>query len=280
MNWGTRILGERGVESPRVDAELLLRKTLNINQVEVFLKSKQVLTQRELISYEYLIQRRLRGEPIHYVLGKREFWSIGLRVVPGVLIPRAETELLVEEALRVFWDRRGSPLRLMEVGTGSGAIAIALAKELDGCFIVAEDISTAAIFVAGENAKGQGVLNAIRFVVGDLFEPLKEEKSRFDLIISNPPYIPSSQMEMLPREIGEFEPRIALDGGPDGLEVIGNIVVRAGPFLKDGGWLMLELGEGQGEVVADMIRKTGFFTSPRIIQDYSGVDRAIRARRG
>jgi release factor glutamine methyltransferase len=123
-------------------------------------------------------------------------------------------------------------------------------------------------------------LNTIRFVVGDLFEPLKEEKSRFDLIISNPPYIPSSQMKKLPREIGEFEPRIALDGGPDGLEVIGNIVVRAGPFLKDGGWLMLELGEGQGEVVADMIRKTGFFTSPRIIQDYSGVDRAIRARRG
>jgi len=280
LNWGTRILRERGVESPRVDAALLLRKALNINQVDIFLKSNQMLTQNELTSYEYLIKRRLGGEPVHYVLGKREFWSMDLRVTPGVLIPRPETELLVEQTLKTFGDRRSDTLRFMEVGTGSGAIAIALAKELEGCFIVAEDISPAAILVAEENAKAQGVSSTIRFVVGDLFSAFKEEKSQFDLIISNPPYIPSSQIGTLPGEIGEFEPKIALDGGPDGLGMMRNIVGRAASLLKDGGWLMLELGEGQGEVVEDMIRKTGFYTSSRITRDYSGTDRVIRARKG
>jgi len=280
LDWGTRLLRERGIESPRLNAELLLRKTLKIDHVQVYLYSDRVLTQPEFTLYECLINRRIKGEPIQYILGNREFWSLDLRVSPAVLIPRPETELLVEETLKIFRDEGNLTLRFMEVGTGSGAIAIALAKEMQGCFIVAEDISWRAILVAKENARIQGVSGNIRFLVGDLFPPLKEGRSLFDLILSNPPYVPSSKIATLPREIAEFEPRIALDGGPDGLGFFRRIVTGSVSFLKDGGWLMLEIGEGQREAVAEMIRNTGVFTSPSIIRDHSGADRIIRARKG
>ena len=280
LSWGSRLLVERGIESPRLNAELLLRKALKIDQVDVYLYPDRVLTPPQFASYKSLINRRIRGEPIQYILGSREFWSLDLRVNPEVLIPRPETELLVEEALKIFKDERALPLRLMEVGTGGGAIAIALAKELKECCILAEDISWRAILLARENARNYGVSGNIRFLAGDLFSPLKEGKSRFDLILSNPPYIPSSTIGTLVREIAEFEPRIALDGGPDGLDFFREIVMGAESFLRNGGWLMLELGKGQGEAVAGMIRNTGFFEPPCIIKDHSGVDRVIRARNG
>ena len=280
LDWGTRVLRERGIESPRLNAELLLRKVLEIDQVQVYLCSDRILTQRQFTSYKSLINKRIKGEPVQYILGSREFWSLDLRITPEVLIPRPETELLVEETLKIFRDERNLTLRFMEVGTGSGAIAIALAKELQGCFILAEDISWRAILVAKENARIQRVSENIRFLVGDLFAPLKEGRSLFDLILSNPPYVPSSQIGTLPREIAEFEPRIALDGGRDGLEFFRRIVTGSGSFLKDGGWLMLEFGEGQGEAVAEMIRNAGYFAPRNIIKDHSGVDRVIRARKG
>ncbi len=280
LKWATRLLKERGIEIPRVNAGLLLRKALKIDHVQAYLYSDRVLTQPQFNSYKSLINKRIKGEPIQYILGSREFWSLDIRVTPEVLIPRPETELLVEETLKLFRDERRLTLRFMEVGTGSGAIAIALAQELGGCFILAEDISWRAILVAKENARIQGVSGNIRFLAGDLFPPLKEGRSYFDLILSNPPYVPTSKIGTLPREIAEFEPRIALDGGPDGLQLFRRIVMESGLFLKEGGWLMLEFGEGQGEAVAEMIRNTGFFASPSIIKDHSGVDRVIRARKG
>ena len=280
LNWGSRLLKERGIESPRMDAELLLRKALSIDQVKLYLFSHRALTQLQFASYKSLINKRIRGEPIQYILGRREFWSLDLKVTPKVFIPRPETELVVEEALKIFREARSPTLRFMEVGTGSGAIAVALAKEMEGCFIVAEDVSWEAIVLARENAEIHGVSGNIRFLVGDLFSALKEAKCPFDLIISNPPYIPSSRIGTLPREIAEFEPRIALDGGPDGLQCIGKIVMGSRSFLKDGGWLMLELGERQGDAIAEMIRNAGFFESPSITKDYSGADRVIRARKG
>lgn len=280
LGWGDRLLKERGIESPRLNAELLLRKALEIDHVQVYLYSDRFLTQPQFTSYKSLINKRIKGEPIQYILGNREFWSLDLKVTPDVLIPRPETELLVEETLKIFRGDRNLTLRFMEVGTGSGAIAIALAKELQGCFILAEDISWRAIVVAKENARIQGVSDNIRFLVGDLFPPLKESRSRFDLILSNPPYVASSKISALPREIGGFEPRIALDGGPDGLEFFRRIIRGSVSFLKDGGWLMLEIGEGQGEAVTEMIRNTGLFASPCIIKDDSGADRIIRAHKG
>ena len=280
LNWGTRLLRRRGIETPRVNAELFLRKALGIDHVEVYLYNDRVLTQPQFTSYKSLMDKRIKGEPTQYILGSREFWSLDIRVTPEVLIPRPETELLVEETLKIFSDKRDLSLRFMEVGTGSGAIAIALATELERCFILAEDISWGALLVARENARIQGVSGNIHFLAGDLFSSFKEGSSLFDLILSNPPYVPSAKIGTLPKEIAEFEPRIALDGGPDGLELFRRIVMESGSFLKDGGWLMLECGEGQGEAVAEMIRNTGFFASPCIIKDHSGVDRVIRARKG
>jgi release factor glutamine methyltransferase len=280
LGWGARLLSDKSVQSPRLDAELLLRKALEIDQIQVYLYSDRILSQPQVTFYTSLINKRIKGEPIQYILGSREFWSLDLRVTPEVLIPRPETELLVEETLKIFRAERNLTLRFMEVGTGSGAIAIALAKELQGCFILAEDISWRAILIAKENARVQGVSDNIRFLVGDLFPPLKEGRPLFDLIVSNPPYIPSSKIRTLAREIAEFEPRIALDGGPDGLELLRRIVLESVSFLRDGGWLMLETGEGQGEAVAEMIRNTGFFAAPSLIKDHSGVDRIIRARKG
>ena len=280
LSWGSHLLRERGIESPRVNAELLLRKALKIDQVEVYLYPDRALTQPQFASYKSLISRRIRGEPTQYILGSREFWSLDLRVTPEVLIPRPETELLVEETLKIFKDGRDLDLRFMEVGTGSGAIAIAMAKELKRCTIVAEDISWEAILLARENARIHGVSGRIRFLVGNLFSALKEGESRLDLVLSNPPYIPSSKIERLPREIAEFEPRVALDGGADGLAFFRRIVMGAPSFLRDGGWLMLELGEEQSGAVAEMIRDTGSFEPPCIIEDDSGLDRVIRARKG
>jgi release factor glutamine methyltransferase len=280
LHWGTHLLRAVGVESPRTDAELLLRKALEVDRVEIFLNPARLLTRPQFATYKSLIDKRVKGEPIHYILGGREFWSLELRVSADVLIPRPETELLVEEALRVFGQANNRTPRLMEVGTGSGAVAIALARELGNCFIVAEDICWRTVLVAMDNARAHGVLGTIRFLVGDLFESLKEGTSRFDLIICNPPYIPSAKIEDLPREIAEFEPRIALDGGPDGLQFFRRIVGESASFLEAGGWLMLELGEGQGEAVVDMIRDTGVFAAPHITGDYSGANRVIRARMG
>jgi release factor glutamine methyltransferase len=279
LKWGTRHLQEKGIESPWVNAELLLRKTLDMGPVELYLHSNRALTKSQFASYKSLIGKRARGEPTQYILGRREFWSLDLKVAHGVFIPRPETELLVEEAVRIFRDERLHALQCMEVGTGSGAIAIALAKELKRCSVVAGDVSWEAVHLARENARIHGVSGRIRFLVGDAFSAIKGGKRRFDLIISNPPYIASSRIETLSREIAEFEPRIALDGGPDGLEPLRKIVVGTELFLKDGGWLMLEVGEEQGGAVAEMIRNTGFFEPPLIIKDHSGLDRVIRARK-
>lgn len=280
LKWGSRLLREKGIESPRLDAELLLREVLKIDGVELYLHFHRPLTQAQLAHYRSLLNKRIRGEPTQHILGRREFWSLDLKVTPEVLIPRPETELLVEEVLKIFGDERSLTLRFMEVGTGSGAIAIALAKELKRCSIWAEDISWKAILVARENARIHGVSRRIRFLVGDLFSPLKEGETRFDLILSNPPYIPSSTIETLPKEIAGFEPRVALDGGPDGLAFFRNIVMGARPFLKDDGWLVLEVGQEQSRAVAEMIGNTGSFEPPYIIEDHSGLDRVIRARKG
>jgi release factor glutamine methyltransferase len=280
LKWGSRLLREKGIESPRLDAELLLREALKIDGVELYLHFHRPLTPPQFAHYKSLLNKRIRGEPTQHVLGRREFWSLDLKVTPEVFIPRPETELLVEEVLKIFGDERSQALRFMDMGTGSGAIAIALAKELKGCSILAEDISWRAILLARENASIHGVSGRIRFLVGNLFSALKEGESRFDLIFSNPPYIPSAKIETLPKEIAEFEPRAALDGGPDGLAFFRNIVMGARSFLKGGGWLMLEVGQEQGRAVAEMIRNTGSFESPCIIGDHSGLDRVIRARKG
>jgi len=231
---------------------------------------------------EKLIKRRISGEPLQYILGHQEFWSIDFKVDSRVLIPRPETELLVEQSLSILSETLFKrPPFVLEIGTGSGAVAISLAKEVRNIFLVATDISGDALMLAKENAKSSGLLHQIQFVKGNLFDPFRllKEREPFDLILSNPPYITCSEIGGLVREVRDYEPIIALNGGEDGLTFYRTIISEAPFYLKKGGWLLLEMGQAQGKEVTELIEKMGDFLAPQRYQDLSGIDRVVKAQR-
>jgi release factor glutamine methyltransferase len=282
LQWATSTLKDHRIGNPRLNAELLLAHSLNLNREELYLRLHRELKEGEKGALERLIQRRISGEPLQYILGQQEFWSINFKVDPRVLIPRPETELLVEQSLWILSEKifEQNP-SLLEIGTGSGAVAIALAKEVTHVFLVATDISREALVLAKENAKSAGVGDRIRFVIGDLlgpFQPSKETRA-FDLILSNPPYIVRSEIGSLAKEVRNYEPVIALDGGKDGLEFYRRLVSQAPSCLREGGWLLLEVGQGQAERVAEQIQKSGTFLEPQILLDLAGIERVVEAQR-
>jgi release factor glutamine methyltransferase len=282
LKWSTKILKDHQVENPRLNAELLLAHSLNLSREELYLRLRRDLQEREKEALEKLIQRRLSGEPLQYILGHQEFWSIDFKVDPRVLIPRPETELLVEESLSILSEKTfGQRPYVLEIGTGSGAIAIALAKEVGPIFLVATDVSRDALLLAKENARTAGVERQIDFVNGDLFGPLRpsREKKPFDLILSNPPYIVRSKISTLMKEVKDHEPTIALNGGEDGLAFYRRIIPEARRYLKAGGWLLFEVALGQGSNVSDLIQKDGCFFKPECIPDLSGIGRVVKAER-
>ena len=281
LNWSTDYLKEHQVENPRLTAELLLARSLSLSREELYAHLQNPFKGEERDALERLIQRRISGEPLQYILGYKEFWSIHFKVDPRVLIPRPETELLVEQSLLILSQTSlKRPPCLLEIGTGSGAIAISLAKESRDSLIVATDISREALLLAKENAQSAGVLHRIRFVNGDLFSPFRSwrDEGYFDLILSNPPYIVRSEMEKLAREVKDFEPIVALDGGGDGLAFYRRIVSQASFYLRKGGWLLLEIGQGQGENVSKMIEKEGHFNPSERLKDLSGIERVVKAQ--
>lgn len=282
LNWSTTYLREHGIENPRLNAELLLARCLNLTREGLYTRLGDRFGKEGKESLEYLIRRRVSGEPLQYILGHQEFWSIYLRVDPRVLIPRPETELLVEQSLSILSEGslKGTP-RVLEIGTGSGAIAISLAKEVRDLFIVATDISGEALLLARENALSAGVDHQIMFVKGDLFGPfrLMREKGSFDLILSNPPYIQCSEIQNLAREIKDYEPIVALNGGADGMAFYRSIVSQGPRYLREGGWLLLEVGKGQGKTLSAMIEEEGFFTRAERIKDLSGIERVVKAQK-
>jgi release factor glutamine methyltransferase len=273
IKWTAEHFQKKGLDNPRLEAEVLLAHLLGIDRMGLYLNYDRPLKEEERQAYREMIQRRQAGEPLAYIVGSKEFWSLRLAVSPECLIPRPETEHLVEEAVRIG---RGlePPLRVLEIGHGCGAVAIALAKELDDAEIVATDISAGACSLAQENAAAQGVEGRIRFFLGDLF-PIGAEP--FDLICSNPPYIPTAEVLQLAPEIRDYEPLTALDGGEDGLSFFRRIAQAASAFLKAGGWLLLEMGQGQAPQVAAILQGQGF-QQIDLIPDYAGVKRVIRAQ--
>ncbi len=282
VEWSTKILKDHQGENPRLNAELLLAHSLNLSREELYARLRRDLQEREKEALEKLIQRRLSGEPLQYILGHQEFWSIDFKVDPRVLIPRPETELLVEQSLSILSEKTfGQKPYVLEIGTGSGAIAIALAKEAGPIFLVATDVSRDALFLAKENARTAGVERQIDFVNGDLFGPLRpsREKNPFDLIVSNPPYIVRSKISTLAKEVKDHEPTIALNGGEDGLAFYRRIIPEARCYLKAGGWLLLEVALGQGAYVSDLIEEDGCFFKPECIPDLSGIGRVVKARK-
>jgi len=281
LNWSTNHLKNQGVDNPRLEAEILLAHCLRINREKLYINLNEFVHEDDQERFNKLLERRMKGEPIQYILGYKEFWSLGLKVNHNVFIPRPETEILVEQALLILQKERDQKeFLILEIGTGSGAIAISIAKELKQVSFIATDISFEAILLAKENAVLAGVDQKIRFINCDLMGPFRFiNGGYFDMIISNPPYIKSSDIERLPREVKDYEPIWALDGGVDGMDFYRRIIYQTPFYLKRDGWLLLEVGQGQGEVISEWMRYNNFFKEFQIIKDYSGIDRVVKIRK-
>ncbi len=276
LRWAAEDFGKRGIQSARLDAELLLGKVLGLDRVRLLLESTRPLADEELAAYRALIKRRRAHEPVAYILGEREFYALPIRVDRRVLIPRPDSETLVEVALS-----RTEPSsmygRALDLCTGSGCVAIAIAHKRPTWQVTASDLSPDAAALCWENALRVGVAYHFRVLSGDLFGAL-DEGERFELITVNPPYIPSSELDELMPDIRDFEPHLALDGGPDGLSVIRRIVEQAPERLEPGGVLALEVAYNQAPVVAELLAAGGFEAIERR-RDYGGHERVVSGRR-
>ncbi len=274
LQWTTGYLKEKGLAQPRADAEVLLAHVLGVERVQLYINFDKPLGGEELARYRGLIRRRSAFEPTQYITGKQEFWSLDFEVTPAVLIPRPETEVIVEKALEIAGDR---PTLVLDIGTGSGAIAVALAHEREEIRVVAADKSRQAIEVARRNAGKNGVAGRIFFTVMDLFEALAV-RPLFDIIVSNPPYVSDEEFLDLAPEIANYEPQTALLGGGErGLAVIKRILGKFSAYLKPQGSLLMEIGLGQAEILETTL--AGDFPGRfEFIRDYSGVRRILHVR--
>lgn len=265
------------------EAELLFSGILNCDRLSLYLNKGSFIGKDKCALISSAMQRRISGEPVQYILGKSEFMGLEFKVTPDVLIPRSETEILVETVLE--FSRRyasgGEPLKIMDLGTGSGNIAVSLAKLLSGLDVVsitATDISKKAIEVARYNALLNNVVDKISFIQSDLFTNDELAVSSYDIIVSNPPYISDLEIDNLQAEV-RHEPRIALDGGRDGLDYYRRIVNHAPYYLEEGGLLIMEIGYNQKDAVENIFKAAGGFRISEVIPDYNSIDRVIVAEK-
>jgi release factor glutamine methyltransferase len=284
LNVTAQFLREKNIESPRLCAEVLLSHQVGKTRVELYLSFDQPLRSSEVAQYRDLVKRRLNREPLHYITGRQEFWSLEFMVNPSVLVPRPDTEILVEEALRLkqanqLPEGNGDQTRILDLGTGSGAIAVSLAKEIEGAAFWATDISAEAIAVARENAERHAVSGKITFCEGDLYQALEQPAPAFDMIISNPPYIASDAFDTLPEEVRAYEPRIALDGHEKGMYFIERIIADGGNYLKPGGWLLIEMDPGQTDQALGLVAATRSLCRQERLMDYHKNYRMIKAQK-
>lgn len=275
VKWTTGYFGNHQIKGARSEAEILLAHTLGMRRIDLYLNHDQPLGEDELKRFKSVIKRRVGGEPVAYITGIREFWSLTLTVDPSVLIPRPETECLVEAVLPYLKNDAESPKRVLEMGTGSGAIVIALAHEHPGHRYVAMDWSAAALSIARQNARKHKLDHRIDWFCGNWESALLPDRAAFNLIVANPPYIRSKDIQGLQTEIRNHEPEMALNGSADGLKCIRRIIESAHRYLSPGGLVALELGYDQGPAVQSIVRHTGRYGPPRIIKDYSGLDRVV-----
>lgn len=279
LQWAGGYLKNRRIESPRAAAEILLAHALRTDRVHLYMHHDQPLEKPELALFKTFIQRRLQGEPVAYIVGSKGFWTLDLEVTPEVLIPRPETERLVEAALDWLAARScGEPADVLDLGTGSGAIVLAIASGTTGHRLYAADLSPEAVAVARRNARAAGAAERVRFFVGDWLCALRRGPV-FDLIVSNPPYIASGEWPRLQPEIVRYEPRLALDGDADGLRCYRAIIAAAHQHLKPGGVLMLEIGCDQREAVGRIAETSGAYTAGICLTDLGGHDRVVTLRK-
>jgi release factor glutamine methyltransferase len=272
----TQQLQAAGIDSARLDAEVLMCHALQINKSQLYVSLDEQLEPSARHRFGDLLVRRLHREPVAYITGCQEFWSLDFLVTPDVLIPRPETERLVEISLQCAGAFDSDlVLRILDMGTGSGAIAITLAKELPGAQVVATDVSPAALEIARHNAARHRVADRIQFRASSLFHSVGG--NRFDVIVSNPPYVERGELAVLAPEVSQWEPRTALDGGLDGLDYYRRIVAQGFHHLLPGGALIMEIGAAMAGRIAGLLSAAGEYTPPLIYQDYARKDRVIVA---
>jgi release factor glutamine methyltransferase len=277
LNWTAQFLATRGPAFPRLDAEVLLAHVLGCPRIDLYgIRHGETASPEVRAAYKQLIRRRLEGCPVAYLVGRKEFFSLAFEVSPEVLIPRPDTELLVVECLNLA--RPMAQPRVVDIGTGSGNIAVAVAHQHPGVQATAVDLSPTALQVARRNAQRHGVTERIHFLQGDLFGPIPAQE-QFDFVLSNPPYIAREHLPALPVGVRDYEPRLALDGGPGGYEVFDRLIAQARDFLVPGGFLIVEIGAPQEGPAREEIAGRGGYELAPTVYDHSGHPRVLRARR-
>ncbi len=275
INSAEEVLANAGIESARLDAELVVAHALGTGRAELYLRRGEEIDGAAQESLRAALSRRAERCPLAYITGVKEFWSIPIRVTPDVLVPRPDTETLVEEALGIAGGTDGEP-RILDLCAGSGCIAAALACELCRARFVVADISDEALCVARENlATAAG---RVDFVRSDLFSGLKGQPP-FDMIVTNPPYVREGDFDGLPPEIAKYEPRQALCAGESGLDFISRIIEDAPGFLKPGGWLLMEVGQGQADACISMATALEGYDTARTAKDLAGIERVVLLRK-
>lgn len=272
---GTRRLTLAGLGSARQDALRLMAHALETDRLAVYVEPRRAVDERAVARFKAFVERRAAHEPVQHILGFEEFRGLKIEVTPDVLIPRPETEGLVERALELLADRPGA--LVADIGTGSGVIACSLAAARPDLEVLAVDQSLGALAVASDNVRALGLATRVRLLAGDLFGPLASLGGGLDMVVANPPYCPSGVIATLPVEVERFEPRLALDGGPDGMRVLRRIIAEAPRFLRPGAWLLMEIGEEQAGPLASLMAAEGF-SHIGARRDLRDVERYIEGR--
>lgn len=290
LEWTSGYLERKGDEHPRLSAEWLICAATGFSRVELYTNYDRPLDSQELATLHEGVARRGRGEPLQYVTGEMPFRHIVLKCAPGVLIPRPETEILVDEVL-AYVDARladeppvgpAAPVRVLEVGVGTGCVSLSIASERVAARVTATDISPDAVALATRNAEALGLADRVAIIQTDLVDGVPGvDEAAFDVLVSNPPYIPTAQLALLPREVGGYEPALALDGGADGLDVFRRLLDAGSRALRAGGLLACELHEDTLELARRLAEESGHYEGARIVKDLTGRDRILCAlRRG
>jgi len=288
LNWVTSYLTDKGIDSPRLSAELLLSHVVGLKRIELYTQFDKPVTKQQLDQLHGLVKRASQHEPIAYLTGKIEFYCLEFQVSPDCMIPRPETELLVERDIEFLRFHTGRQL-VCDLCTGCGCIAIALARNYPDANIIATDISDAALAIAAKNIEKHQLKDRIKLLCGDLFDPLVpqldveelvlDSDRGFDLIVCNPPYVSALEFEKLDRNVKDYEPKLALFAGVDGLDVYRRIIEKADPFLKSDAALMLEVGYRQGQAVRELLEKANCFAEITIEKDQHNNDRIAIAKK-
>lgn len=278
LDWTTDFFKSREVDSPRLDAEVLLAEAMGCKRIELYTRFEEVPAAGVRDAFKALVKKRGDGSPVAYLVGRKEFYSLEFEVEEGVLIPRPDTELLVVTALDLLKESGRDEAMIADVGTGTGAVAIALASQAPDVKVVAIDISPQAVALANKNAEKQGVNDRVYATESDLFDRLRESRT-FDLIVSNPPYVTTNELIDLDPTVRDHEPHLALDGGPEGTDVIERLLAEAPARLNEGGHLLIEIGPSIATRVEGLVQEAAGLDFVATLKDLAGLERVVHAQR-